>query len=323
MEYANKGDLYQKICEFKKAGVYFEESDIFRIFIQIARGLKALHDMKILHRDLKSANVFLYNDGSAKLGDLNVSKVARRGLGYTQTGTPYYASPEVWKDQPYDSKSDIWSLGCVLYEMITLRPPFRAENMEGLYNKVIKGQYSKIPEKFSSDLVEMVKFLLQVHPENRPTADQILKNPIIQKRMEFFKTYSDDMHFDNNLLLQTIKIPKNLLFLTDRLPQANYEKSNVNINKNQKIIEKERIESQRGSLEKEKEKEKVVDDKDKDKEKEVVSMKMKSDNHILERIKIVEKEKEIREMIANFEEAELQMANKLNADRRAYEIKES
>lgn len=107
MEFADKGDLYQKICEFKKAGVYFEESDIFRIFIQITRGLKALHDMKILHRDLKvsihdynllfyfiflqSANVFLYNDGSAKLGDLNVSKVARRGLGYTQTGTPYYA----------------------------------------------------------------------------------------------------------------------------------------------------------------------------------------------------------------------------------------
>jgi len=91
MEYADKGDLYQKICEFKKASVYFEESDIWRIFIQILKGLKALHEMKILHRDLKSANVFLFNDGTAKLGDLNVSKVARRGLGYTQTGTPYYA----------------------------------------------------------------------------------------------------------------------------------------------------------------------------------------------------------------------------------------
>ena len=91
MEYADKGDLYQKICEFKKASVSFEESDIWRIFIQILKGLKALHEMKILHRDLKSANVFLYNDGCAKLGDLNVSKVARRGLGYTQTGTPYYA----------------------------------------------------------------------------------------------------------------------------------------------------------------------------------------------------------------------------------------
>jgi NIMA (never in mitosis gene a)-related kinase len=90
--------------------------------------------------NFKSANIFLFLDGSAKLGDLNVSKVAKRGLGYTQTGTPYYASPEVWKDQPYDSKSDIWSLGCVFYEMITLKPPFRAENMEGLFNKVTKGK---------------------------------------------------------------------------------------------------------------------------------------------------------------------------------------
>lgn len=108
------------------------------------------------------------SDGSAKIGDLNVSKVAKRGLGYTQTGTPYYASPEVWKDQPYDSKSDIWSLGCVLYEMITLKPPFRAENMEGLYNKVIKGQIAKLPDRFSDDLSEIVKLLLQVNPDSRP-----------------------------------------------------------------------------------------------------------------------------------------------------------
>jgi NIMA (never in mitosis gene a)-related kinase len=79
-----------------------------------------LHSKNILHRDLKSANIFLQKNAPAKLGDLNVSKVAKKGLLYTQTGTPYYASPEVWKDLPYDSKSDIWSLGCVLYEMITL-----------------------------------------------------------------------------------------------------------------------------------------------------------------------------------------------------------
>ena len=106
--------------------------------------------------------------------------------------------------------------------MITLRPPFRAENMEGLYNKVIRGQYSKIPEKFSNDLVELVKFLLHVHPENRPSPDMILKHPIIQKRLEFFKTHTEDMNGQDHMLLQTIRIPKNLLFLTDRLPQANY-----------------------------------------------------------------------------------------------------
>lgn len=115
----------------------------------MVKALKVLHQMKIFHRDLKSANVFLSKDGNAKLGDLNVSKVAKKGLLYTQTGTPYYASPEVWRDQPYDHKSDIWSLGCVLYEMTTLKPPFRANDMNGLYKRVLKGSYPKIPATYS------------------------------------------------------------------------------------------------------------------------------------------------------------------------------
>lgn len=87
-----------------------------------------------MHRDLKSANVFINRDLSVKLGDMNVSKLAtKEGLNYTQTGTPYYASPEVWRDEAYSFKSDIWSLGCVLYEMVTGKPPFMAENMAGLY----------------------------------------------------------------------------------------------------------------------------------------------------------------------------------------------
>ena len=68
------------------------------------KGIKALHELKIFHRDLKSANVFISKDGTAKIGDMNVSKVAKKGLLYTQTGTPYYASPEVWMDKPYDLK---------------------------------------------------------------------------------------------------------------------------------------------------------------------------------------------------------------------------
>ena len=109
---------------------------------------------------LKSANVFLNKDFTAKLGDLNVSKVAKKGLSYTQTGTPYYASPEVWKDQPYDVKSDIWSLGCVLYEMITLKPPFRADDMHSLYKKVVKGVYPKLPPHFSADLAGVVRAMI-------------------------------------------------------------------------------------------------------------------------------------------------------------------
>ena len=233
MEYADKGDLYQKITENKKTATLFEEIEIWRILIQLIKGLKSLHDLKILHRDMKSANVFLFSDGNAKLGDLNVSKVAKKGLLYTQTGTPYYASPEVWKDQPYNYKSDIWSLGCVLYEMITLRPPFRAENMEGLYNKVIKGQYHKIPSRYSDDLSEIVKILLQVDPENRPSCNDLINHPIIQKRIQFFKNFNEDLNEDQ-ALLKTIVIPKNLMFLGGNLPEPNYMRKSYKREKGEK-----------------------------------------------------------------------------------------
>jgi NIMA (never in mitosis gene a)-related kinase len=158
MEFADDGDLYQKIVDQKKQAHLLKEDDIWNIFIQVVKGMKELHRLKIFHRDLKSANVFLCKDGMIKLGDMNVSKVAKKGLLFTQTGTPYYASPEVWKEKPYDNKSDIWSLGCVLYEMTTLKPPFRAEDMEGLYRKVTRGYilftyflgfYPKIPSHYS------------------------------------------------------------------------------------------------------------------------------------------------------------------------------
>jgi len=106
---------------------------------------------------------------------LNVSKIVEKGLGYTQTGTPYYASPEVWKDSPYDIKSDIWSLGCILYEMITLKPPFKAKDMQSLYKKVLGGVYPRIPNLYSKDLAAVVKCLLQVSPQLRPTCSILLK----------------------------------------------------------------------------------------------------------------------------------------------------
>lgn len=127
----------------------------------MTRGLQALHDRQILHRDLKSANVFMDSDGVIKLGDLNVSKVSQKdGLLFTQTGTPYYASPEVWKDQPYDNKSDIWSLGCVLYEMTTLNPPFTARDMDKLFQAVLSGSTQPIPSHYSKNLDRTLKQLL-------------------------------------------------------------------------------------------------------------------------------------------------------------------
>lgn len=124
MEHADDGDLLNKITQNQKIRKHFDEQTVWSLFIQMILGLKELHDLKIVHRDIKCANIFLTKKGDLKLGDLNVSKVAKRGMLSTQTGTPYYASPEVWKDKPYNQKSDIWSLGCVLYEMCTGNPPF-------------------------------------------------------------------------------------------------------------------------------------------------------------------------------------------------------
>ena len=149
----------------------------------MTRGLKTLHELKILHRDIKTANVFMFQSGAVKLGDMNVSKMSK-SMCKTQTGTPYYASPEVWKDLPYDKKSDIWSLGCVIYEAITLKPPFRANDMEGLYKKVTRGFYPHIPPEYSEEISIVLKTMLQVTPHLRSTCDRILELPIVMKHVE-------------------------------------------------------------------------------------------------------------------------------------------
>ena len=153
------------------------------MLIQIVSGLKALHDINIMHRDIKSANIFMNSDLTCKLGDMNVSKLAdANGLNYTQTGTPYYASPEVWRDEAYSFKSDIWSLGCVLYEMIMLKPPFQASDMPGLFKRVCRGSYEKLPSTYSNDLQRILKALLQVNADNRPSCEEIMNMSIYQKR---------------------------------------------------------------------------------------------------------------------------------------------
>jgi NIMA (never in mitosis gene a)-related kinase 1/4/5 len=218
MELANGGDLYEKIKQLKKKGSSFSEEQIWNIFIQVVKGLKALHSHKVLHRDLKCANVFLNKDGTVKLGDLNVSKVAKAGLVYTQTGTPYYASPEVWQDKPYDSKSDIWSLGVVLYEMCTLNPPFTDTSMQGLCKKVMKGNYPSIPARYSKDLSSLIATLLQVSPSKRPSCSQILHMPALEEHL----LEEDDYEICQELL-NTIKFPRNIKTLNNRLPKSQYK----------------------------------------------------------------------------------------------------
>lgn len=163
--------------------------------------------------------MFLFKDGSVKLGDMNVSKVAKLGLVYTQTGTPYYASPEVWRDQPYDLKSDIWSLGCVIYEAAALQPPFRASDMNALYRKVMRGDYPPLPVIYSQDLTALIRAMLQVSPPLRPTCEHLLDLPVVKKHVS-----ADLNAYESPDLLGTIKLPRNLTSLSERLPAPAYDK---------------------------------------------------------------------------------------------------
>ena len=143
----------------------------------------------------------------------------------------------MWKDQPYDLKSDIWSLGCVTYEMCALVPPFRADDMNGLFKRVLKGQYPPIPSHYSMDMRMLIKTLLQVQASQRPNTEQILEMPIVVKRIKkyfpgreayFVPALFDDGQSPNehvyppedSELLRTIKLQKNVFKLS--LPQPTY-----------------------------------------------------------------------------------------------------
>lgn len=138
-DYAEGGDMFEVIKKHQKKRTFVPEPRVWDYLEQITTGLKVLHDLNVVHRDLKGANILLNKTKTiAKVADMNVSKVAKNKYLYTQTGTPYYASPEVWRDEPYDKKSDIWSLGCLIYEVCALRPPFSGKDMEDLFSNVQK-----------------------------------------------------------------------------------------------------------------------------------------------------------------------------------------
>ena len=185
LEYADGGDLQSKISAHKNIKKYFNEKTIWSIFIQMVYGIRELHNRNIIHRDLKSANIFLMKNGICKLGDLNVSKEAKAGLLKTQTGTPYFASPEVWGGKPYGLKSDIWSLGCILYQMATLKMPFQGNNFKEVYHNVSKCKYQPLPKIYSNELDLIISKLLQIDPEKRPNCQQILDDPIIIEKIKY------------------------------------------------------------------------------------------------------------------------------------------
>ena len=197
MQYCEGGDLRRHIETRQKAKQPFSADNVWRFLAQAAHGLAHLHEHKILHRDLKSSNLFLTRVGSSPpmskqpppdivIGDLGCSRLlgATNEMAQTMIGTPYYLSPELCSSDKYDAKSDVWALGVVAYELLTLGEyPFTAVNAPALIMRIIRGGYEKIPEgKYPDDLRQgVVDACLNPEPSARPNAADLLSFPAARK----------------------------------------------------------------------------------------------------------------------------------------------
>ncbi|XP_078140400.1 serine/threonine-protein kinase Nek3 [Centroberyx gerrardi] len=181
MEYCSGGDLLQRIRQQKT--ILFSVDDILKWFAQMCTGTKHIHDKRVLHRDLKAKNIFLTDNGTIKLGDFGSACVLNSSKAYAHTyvGTPYYVSPEIWDNKPYNNKSDVWSLGCVLYELCTLRHPFQASSWKSLILKVCRGAYPPLPSHLPYELHYLVKQMFKTNPKDRPSLHTILTSHRISR----------------------------------------------------------------------------------------------------------------------------------------------
>ncbi|XP_060060021.1 serine/threonine-protein kinase Nek8 isoform X3 [Erinaceus europaeus] len=178
MEYAPGGTLAEFIQ--KRCNSLLEEETILHFFVQILLALHHVHTHLILHRDLKTQNILLDKHRMVvKIGDFGISKIlSSKSKAYTVVGTPCYISPELCEGKPYNQKSDIWALGCVLYELASLKRAFEAANLPALVLKIMSGTFAPISDRYSPELRQLVLSLLSLEPSQRPPLSHIMAQPL-------------------------------------------------------------------------------------------------------------------------------------------------
>ena len=219
MEYCPGGDISQLIKRCRHQKQYINEEIIWKIFSQVVSALYACHTNKsgkILHRDIKPSNVFLDNDNNVKLGDFGLSLMLNKDMNfaYSNVGTPYYMSPEQVDENKYNEKSDIWSLGCFLYELTSLHPPFEAHNHLSLALKIKSGKVDKLPEKYSESLCKIIFWMMNVEQDKRPSIKDIIIIPEVNIRIkerkvkegyQRLKKYENELKLKEESLIETEK----------------------------------------------------------------------------------------------------------------------
>ncbi|XP_019121873.2 serine/threonine-protein kinase Nek4 isoform X3 [Larimichthys crocea] len=186
MGFCEGGDLYHRLKQQK--GELLPERQVVEWFVQIAMALQYLHERNILHRDLKTQNIFLTKTNIIKVGDLGIARVLenQNDMASTLIGTPYYMSPELFSNKPYNHKSDVWALGCCVYEMSTLKHAFNAKDMNSLVYRIVEGKLPQMPSRYDPQLGELIKSMLCKRPEDRPDVKLILRQPYIKRQIAMF-----------------------------------------------------------------------------------------------------------------------------------------
>ena len=242
MEYCDEGDLNDFIIKKKESQTLIEEDLIWNFFIKITIGLAHIHQMKILHRDLKTMNIFLKNGFQVKIGDLGVAKILlKNSFAKTLIGTPYYLSPEICQEKPYNDKSDVWALGCILYELCTFKHPFDAKSQGALILKIMNNTPENVNNTYSKDLCNLIHLLLEKESEKRPSCKDILNLDFIVNKIKKLGLFNYIKNFiqEKNLLINVNNNSKNINSNQNNsrynLKNELYKKEIINSNKYKNI----------------------------------------------------------------------------------------
>ena len=207
------GDLYQKI--FKNQKNYFQEKTIINALVQLLLGLSYIHDKKIVHRDIKTKNIFIQNEHTLRIGDFGIAKTFNNNNGINKNknmknknmnlnkmiGTPLYMAPECFKqNKKYSYKSDIWSLGCCIFEMCNLKHAFEGHFFPAVSVKISEGKRDKVNKMYSKELINIVDSMLDLNPRHRPTIASLLENNFMKKNVgEYIKDFIENYRkYDGN-----------------------------------------------------------------------------------------------------------------------------
>ena len=246
MEYCEYGDLDSYIKNLKKNNKHLSENQIWKFFIEICTGLSYMHNKKILHRDMKSSNIFLTKNLDIKIGDLGVAKALKNTLhAHTFIGTPYYLSPEICEEKPYNEKSDVWALGCILYELINLKHPFNASNQAALFLKILNGKYENFSNiyKYSDELLKFIDLLLEKDFNKRPSMKDIIFNPIFKNKAKLLglNDYISDSESINELENEKKNRIKKISYISSSAASKNKKNNNLKEKTRKSSVDKSKI----------------------------------------------------------------------------------